>query len=176
MRRDWLLSFVNVDSVQMSAINKILSLNELPDWREKLRESNSRLVATNGCFDLLHAGHVTYLEQSAAQGDVLLVGCNGDDSVRQLKGPGRPVNSEGDRALVLAALESVGAVVVFHEKSAVNFLRLAQPDVYVKGGDYSLETLVADEREVVAESGGEIAIIPFVQGKSTTSIIERMNH
>ena len=77
---------------------------------------------------------------------------------------------------MLAALESVGAVVVFHEKSAVNFLRLAQPDVYVKGGDYSLETLVADEREVVEESGGEIAIIPFVQGKSTTSIIERMNH
>ena len=160
----------------MSAIEKILSLKELPVWREKLRESNRRLVVTNGCFDLLHAGHVTYLEQSAAQGDLLLVGCNGDDSVRELKGSGRPVNGEEDRALVLAGLESVGAVVVFHEKNAVNFLRIAQPDVYVKGGDYTLETLVTDEREVIEESGGEIVIIPFVPGKSTSSIIERMNH
>ena len=100
----------------MSAIEKILSLKKLPVWRQKLRESNRRLVVTNGCFDLLHAGHVTYLEQSAAQGDLLLVGCNGDDSVRELKGSGRPVNGEEDRALVLAGLESVGAVVVFHEK------------------------------------------------------------
>ncbi|MDP6892150.1 MAG: D-glycero-beta-D-manno-heptose 1-phosphate adenylyltransferase [Verrucomicrobiota bacterium] len=160
----------------MSAIEKILSLKKLPVWREKLRKSNRRLVVTNGCFDLLHAGHVTYLEQSAAQGDLLLVGCNGDDSVRQLKGSGRPVNTEEDRALVLASLESVGAVVVFHEKNAVNFLRLAQPDVYVKGGDYTLETLVTDEREVIEESGGKIVIIPFVTDKSTTSIIERMNH
>ena len=160
----------------MSAIEKILSLKKLPVWREKLRESNRRLVVTNGCFDLLHAGHVTYLEQSAAQGDLLLVGCNGDDSVRDLKGSGRPVNAEEDRALVLAGLESVGAVVVFHEKNAVNFLRIAQPDVYVKGGDYTLETLVTDEREVIEESGGEIVIIPFVPGKSTSSIIERMNH
>ena len=160
----------------MSAIEKILSLKKLPVWRRKLRESNRRLVVTNGCFDLLHAGHVTYLEQSAAQGDLLLVGCNGDGSVRELKGSGRPVNGEEDRALVLAGLESVGAVVVFHEKNAVNFLRMAQPDVYVKGGDYTLETLVTDEREVIEESGGEIVIIPFVPGKSTSSIIERMNH
>ena len=160
----------------MSAIEKILSLEKLSVWRQKLRESNRRLVVTNGCFDLLHAGHVTYLEQSAAQGDLLLVGCNGDDSVRELKGSGRPVNAEEDRALVLAGLESVGAVVVFHEKNAVNFLRIAQPDVYVKGGDYTLETLVTDEREVIEESGGEIVIIPFVPGKSTSSIIERMNH
>ena len=160
----------------MSAIEKILSLEKLSVWRQKLRESNRRLVVTNGCFDLLHAGHVTYLEQSAAQGDLLLVGCNGDDSVRELKGSGRPVNAEEDRALVLAGLESVGAVVVFHEKNAVNFLRMAQPDVYVKGGDYTLETLVTDEREVIEESGGEIVIIPFVPGKSTSSIIERMNH
>ena len=160
----------------MSAIGKILSLKKLPVWRQKLRESNRRLVVTNGCFDLLHAGHVTYLEQSAAQGYLLLVGCNGDDSVRELKGSGRPVNGEEDRALVLAGLESVGAVVVFHEKNAVNFLRMAQPDVYVKGGDYTLETLVTDEREVIEESGGEIVIIPFVPGKSTSSIIERMNH
>ena len=160
----------------MSASEKILLFKKLPEWREKLRESNRRLVVTNGCFDLLHVGHITYLEQSAMQGDVLLVGCNGDDSVRQLKGSGRPVNAEKDRALVLAALESVGAVVVFHEKKAVNFLRLAKPDVYVKGGDYTLETMVSDERQVIEESGGEIVFIPFVSGKSTTSIINRMNN
>ena len=159
----------------MSAQKKIISLQELPAWREALREAGHRLVVTNGCFDLLHAGHVTYLEQAATLGDVLLIGCNGDESVRQLKGPSRPLNSEADRAVVLAALESVGAVAVFPEKRADNFLRLAKPDVYVKGGDYTPETLDADERAVVESGGGEVVIIPFVPGKSTTSIIERMN-
>ena len=159
----------------MSAQEKIVSLQELPAWREALREACQRLVVTNGCFDLLHAGHVTYLEQAATLGDVLLIGCNGDESVRQLKGPSRPLNSEADRAVVLAALESVGAVAVFPEKRADNFLRLAKPDVYVKGGDYTPETLDADERAVVESGGGEVVIIPFVPGKSTTSIIERMN-
>jgi cyclomaltodextrinase len=159
----------------MSAQEKIISLQELPAWREALREAGHRLVVTNGCFDLLHAGHVTYLEQAATLGDVLLIGCNGDESVRQLKGPSRPLNSEADRAVVLAALESVGAVAVFPEKRADNFLRLAKPDVYVKGGDYTPETLEADERAVVESGGGEVVIIPFVPGKSTTSIIERMN-
>ena len=159
----------------MSAQEKIVSLQELPAWREALREAGQRLVVTNGCFDLLHAGHVTYLEQAATLGDVLLIGCNGDESVRQLKGPSRPLNSEADRAVVLAALESVGAVAVFPEKRADNFLRLAKPDVYVKGGDYTPETLDADERAVVESGGGEVVIIPFVPGKSTTSIIERMN-
>ena len=159
----------------MSAREKILSLEQLPAWRDQLREDGRKLVVTNGCFDLLHAGHVTYLEQAASHGDVLLVGCNGDQSVRELKGPSRPLNAEADRALVLAALASVGAVAIFPEKRAVNFLRLARPDVYVKGGDYTPETLVADEREAVESAGGEIAIISFVPGKSTTSIIERMN-
>ena len=158
----------------MSAHEKIVSLEQLPAWREALREAGQRLVATNGCFDLLHAGHVTYLEQAATLGDVLLIGCNGDESVRQLKGPSRPLNSEADRALVLAALESVGAVAVFPEKRADNLLRLAKPDIYVKGGDYTPETLDADERAVVESGGGEVVIIPFVSGKSTTSIIERM--
>ena len=118
---------------------------------------------------------VTVFEQAAALGDVLLIGCNGDESVRQLKGPSRPLNSEADRALVLAALESVGAVAVFPEKRADNFLRLAKPDVYVKGGDYTPETLDSGERAAVESDGGEVVIIPFVPGKSTTSIIERMN-
>ena len=159
----------------MSAHEKIVSLEQLPAWREALREASQRLVATNGCFDLLHAGHVTYLEQAATRGDVLLIGCNGDESVRQLKGPSRPLNPETDRALVLAALESVGAVAVFPEKRADNLLRLAKPDVYVKGGDYTPETLDTGERAAVESGGGEVVIIPFVPGKSTTGLIERMN-
>ena len=140
-----------------------------------MREAGKRLVVTNGCFDLLHAGHVIYLEQAAALGDLLLVGCNGDESVRQLKGEGRPLNPEADRALVLSALESVGSVVVFPERRAEDFLRLAKPDVYVKGGDYTPETLDAGERVAVESGGGEVVIIPFVSGKSTTDIIQRMN-
>ena len=159
----------------MSAHEKIISLEQLPAWRDSLREVGKRLVVTNGCFDLLHAGHVTYLEQAAALGDLLLVGCNGDESVRQLKGEGRPLNPEADRALVLSALESVGSVVVFPERRAEDFLRLAKPDVYVKGGDYTPETLDAGERVAVESGGGEIVIIPFVPGKSTTDIIQRMN-
>ena len=159
----------------MSAEDKIISLEQLPAWRESLREAGKRLVVTNGCFDLLHAGHVTYLEQAAALGDLLLVGCNGDESVRQLKGEGRPLNPEADRALVLSALESVGSVVVFPERRAEGFLRLAKPDIYVKGGDYTPETLDAGERVAVESGGGEVVIIPFVPGKSTTEIIQRMN-
>ena len=159
----------------MSAHEKIISLEQLPAWRESLREAGKRLVVTNGCFDLLHAGHVSYLEQAAALGDLLLVGCNGDESVRQLKGKGRPLNLEADRALVLSALESVGSVAVFPERRAEDFLRLAKPDVYVKGGDYTPETLDAGERVAVESGGGEIVIIPFVPGKSTTDIIQRMN-
>ena len=147
----------------------------MPAWRDSLREVGKRLVVTNGCFDLLHAGHVIYLEQAAALGDLLLVGCNGDESVRQLKGEGRPLNPEADRALVLSALESVGSVVVFPERSAEDFLRLAKADVYVKGGDYTPETLDAGERVAVESGGGEVVIIPFVSGKSTTDIIQRMN-
>jgi len=159
----------------VSAHEKIISLEQLPAWRDSLREAGKRLVVTNGCFDLLHAGHVIYLEQAAALGDLLLVGCNGDESVRQLKGEGRPLNPEADRALVLSALESVGSVVVFPEIRAEDFLRLAKPDVYVKGGDYTPETLDAGERVAVESGGGEVVIIPFVSGKSTTDIIQRMN-
>ena len=159
----------------MNAREKIVTLEQLPAWREQLRENGKRLVVTTGCFALLHAAHVTFLAQAATHGDVVLGGCNGDESVRELKGPSRPLNAEGDRALVLAALAAVGAVAIVPEKRAVNFLRLAKPDVYVKGGDYTPETLDAEEREAVESAGGEIAIIPFVPGKSTTSIIERMN-
>jgi rfaE bifunctional protein nucleotidyltransferase chain/domain len=153
---------------------KIVAWNDLPKWRAAMRASGKRLVVTNGCFDLLHLGHVTYLETARSHGDALLVGVNGDEGVRQLKGPDRPVNEEYDRAAVLAALESVAAVCIFPDKTATRFLAAAQPDIYVKGGDYTLETLNAEERKTVQAAGGQIVIIPFVPGKSTTATLKKI--
>jgi rfaE bifunctional protein nucleotidyltransferase chain/domain len=155
--------------------DKIISWSGLAAWRATRRAEGRRLVVTNGCFDLLHAGHVTYLEAARNLGDTLLVGLNGDGSVRQLKGENRPVNTEADRALVLAALASVDGVCVFSEKTATNFLAAAQPDVYVKGGDYTLETLNPDERRVVEEAGGRIVIFPLVTGKSTSTLLDKIS-
>jgi rfaE bifunctional protein nucleotidyltransferase chain/domain len=154
--------------------DKLVTWENLAAWRAALRVSGKRLVVTNGCFDLLHPGHVTYLESARNQGDVLLLGLNGDDSVRQLKGEGRPVNSEADRAVVVAALQSVDGVCIFAEKTATRFLAAAQPDIYVKGGDYTLETVNQDERRVVEHAGGKVVILPFVPGKSTTALLEKI--
>ena len=158
----------------MNFREKIVTWENLPAWRAAIRASGKKLVVTNGCFDLLHLGHVTYLESARNQGAALLLGLNGDDSVRQLKGDTRPLNPEADRAAVVAALQSVDGVCVFAEKTATRFLMAAQPDVYVKGGDYTLETVNQDERRVVEGSGGRIVIIPFVPGKSTTALLEKI--
>jgi rfaE bifunctional protein nucleotidyltransferase chain/domain len=154
---------------------KVIPWDKLPAWRAAVRASGRKLVVTNGCFDLLHLGHVTYLETARTFGDALLVGLNGDDSTRQLKGEGRPVNPEAERALVLTALESVSGVCIFAEKTATRFLTAAQPDVYVKGGDYTLDTLNQDERRAVESAGGRIVIIPFVPGKSTTALLAKIS-
>ena len=159
----------------MNFREKIVPWEKLPEWRKALRSSGRKLVVTNGCFDLLHPGHVTYLESGRNMGDALLVGLNGDQSVQQLKGPGRPVNSEFDRAVVLAALESVTGVCIFAERTATRFLELAQPDIYLKGGDYTLETLNQDERRTVERAGGKVVIIPFVPGKSTTELLKKIS-
>lgn len=158
----------------MSLREKVVGWDDLSKWRAQVRKAGRSLVVTNGCFDLLHAGHVTYLEQARRLGDALLVGLNGDDAVRQLKGQDRPINNEQDRALVLAALESVAGVCIFAEATATRFLAHAQPDVYVKGGDYTLETLNQDERRTVEKCGGKIVIIPFVPGKSTTATLAKI--
>jgi rfaE bifunctional protein nucleotidyltransferase chain/domain len=155
--------------------DKMISWDALPAWRAGLRERGVKLVVTNGCFDILHLGHVTYLEGARNLGDALLVGVNSDAAVRELKGSQRPVNSEADRSAVLAALESVNGVCIFTEKTATHFLKLAQPDVYVKGGDYTLETLNQDERRAVEEAGGKIIIVPIVPGKSTTSLLQKIS-
>ncbi len=155
--------------------DKIIAWDKLPEWRAAVRASGRKLVVTNGCFDILHLGHVTYLENARNRGDALLVGINGDEAARQLKGPGRPVNAESDRAAVLAALESVTGVCIFAEPTATRFLAAAAPDIYVKGSDYSLETLNQDERRAVEQAGGKIVIVPFVPGKSTTALLEKIS-
>ncbi|MGD0350522.1 MAG: adenylyltransferase/cytidyltransferase family protein [Verrucomicrobiota bacterium] len=159
----------------MNFRDKIIAWDKLPAWREAMRASGKKLVVTNGCFDILHLGHVSYLESARNLGDALLVGVNGDAGARQLKGPGRPVNSEADRAAVLAALASVDGVCIFADKSATNFLSAAQPDIYVKGGDYTLDTLNQEERRLVVSAGGSIVIFPLVPGKSTTALLEKIS-
>ena len=154
--------------------SKILTLDQLAAESGRLRSESQRVVATNGCFDLLHVGHVRYLTAARKLGDVLIVGLNGDDSVRQLKGEGRPVNREQDRAEVLAALESVDYVTIFPENRAANFLRAAAPAVYAKGGDYTADTLDPGERAVLDEFGSRIEIIPFEKGYSTSELLTRI--
>ena len=136
------------------------------------RPRDYRLVFTNGCFDILHRGHVEYLHQARALGDALVVGVNTDSSVERLKGPGRPVVPQGDRALVLAALESVTAVTLFHEDTPRELLAALLPDVLVKGGDYSPELIFG--REEVEAAGGRVHVIPFIEGRSTTGLISRI--
>ena len=153
---------------------KILSLEQLAAKSGQLRSTGKRVVATNGCFDILHVGHVRYLAAARKLGDVLVVGVNGDNSVCQLKGEGRPINREQDRAEVLAALESVEYVTIFPELRATNFLRAAQPLIYAKGGDYTADTLDLSERAVLAKLGAKIEIIPFEKGYSTSQLLTRI--
>jgi rfaE bifunctional protein nucleotidyltransferase chain/domain len=153
---------------------KIIDLNELAQRARELSAGGKKLVATNGCFDLLHVGHVRYLQAARGLGDVLAVGLNGNDSVRELKGSGRPINNEGDRAEVLAALESVDFVTIFPEMRAVQFILAAQPAIYAKGGDYTSETLNAEERAALQEVGADIRIIPFEKDYSTSLLLEQL--
>ena len=153
---------------------KIIAWDQLSAWLAEARAHGRKLVVTNGCFDLLHLGHVIYLEAARNLGDRLLVGVNADAAVRELKGPGRPVNTEADRAAVLAALASVDGVCIFTEKTATRFLAAARPDIYVKGGDYTLETMNQEERGIVQQLGGNITLIPFVPRKSTTALLAKI--
>ena len=154
---------------------KIIQAEALKKKFPALRRRKKTIVFTNGCFDILHLGHVSYLESARKSGDALLVGVNGDAAVRELKGRGRPVNSETDSASVLAALESVSGICIVPEKTMTRFLTAAQPDIYIKGGDYTVDTLNQDERRAVESAGGKIVIIPFVPGKSTTALLEKIS-
>lgn len=142
--------------------------------RDNLDKQGKKLVFTNGCFDLLHAGHVRYLNQARALGDAMVVALNSDASVRELKGPTRPINRERDRAEVMAALRAVDAVVIFGDPRATSLIETIQPHIYAKGGDYTVESLNSEERAALDKVGAEIRILPLVAGRSTTKIVERM--
>ena len=153
---------------------KVIEMEKLAQRAKQLRDAGKKVVATNGCFDLLHVGHVRYLQAARALGDVLMVGLNGDESVRELKGAGRPLNNERARAEVLAALECVDIVTIFPEVRATRFIEAAQPAVYVKGGDYNSESLNAEERAALEKIGAKIEIVPFVEGYSTSRLLEEL--
>lgn len=153
---------------------KIIDADHLARRAKELREAGKKLVVTNGCFDLLHVGHVRYLEAARALGDALAVGVNGDQSVRELKGAGRPLNNERDRAEVLAALGCVDFVTIFQDTRATRLLEKVAPAIYAKGGDYTAATLDAEERAVLEKVGAEIRIIPFEKGYSTSGLLEKL--
>jgi rfaE bifunctional protein nucleotidyltransferase chain/domain len=151
-----------------------LSLAEAQKWRESLRDAGKKLVVTNGCFDIMHRGHAAYLREARLAGDALLVLINSDASVRELKGAKRPVVSENDRAYMLCALSSVDRVVIFDGMRCDRELAAIAPDVYVKGGDYTLDKLDPDERAALEKSGTKIVFKPFIPGFSTTTLIRRI--
>ena len=153
---------------------KIVDPDRLSAIADSLRAQDRKLVLTNGCFDLLHAGHVRYLQAARALGDGLAVALNGDDSVRALKGEDRPLNTEGDRAEIVAALECVDYVVLFPEERVTRLIEKVRPSIYVKGGDYTSATLHPEERAALEKIGAEIRILPFEPGHSTSGLIERM--
>ena len=158
----------------MNFQDKIFTLEALATWRDNLRNIGKKLAATNGCFDILHAGHVNYLQAARNEADALIVGINSDRSVRELKGPNRPVHTEYDRATIIAAIESVDGVFIFDELRATGFLEITQPDVYVKGGDYAVEELPQEERQTITKLGGSIKVLGLVPGKSSSEIAQRI--
>ncbi len=155
-------------------MNKVLALPDLAARVRDLQAKGKRVVFTNGCFDLLHVGHVRYLRAARDLGDALIVAINGDDSVRALKGEGRPLHPAHDRAEVVAALAAVDFVTIFPEVRATAALEQVRPDIYAKGGDYTPETLHPEERAVLDRIKAVIRIIPFVEGYSTTAIVRQL--
>lgn len=151
---------------------KIVKRDELAAVVSGLKAAGKTVVFTNGCFDILHAGHVRYLTAARNLGDCLIVGLNSDHSVCRLKGPGRPVNPEADRAEVLSALSAVDIVTIFEEQTAEELVRQIRPELYVKGGDYKEEQL--PEARIVAQYGGKTVLIPEVQGRSSSNIINKI--
>jgi rfaE bifunctional protein nucleotidyltransferase chain/domain len=156
-------------------MGRVVSLNEMVRIRAEMRAQGRRLVLTNGCFDLIHRGHVACLQAARAQGDALVVGLNSDASAQMIKGPGRPLVSQNDRAAILAALACVDYVILFDEPTAERLVATLQPDVYVKGGDYATQPETSKplpEADVVRAYGGNVVILPYLPGYSTTTFIE----
>lgn len=152
-------------------MGQVLTSQIIESTLAPLRSKGKKIVFTNGCFDLLHIGHVRYLQQARALGDYLVVGVNSDNSVRRLKGPSRPVQNENDRAEILAALEAVSFTIIFDEDTPENLITAVHPDVLVKGGDWKIADIVG--APFVLSYGGKVMSLQFVDGKSTTKIIEK---
>lgn len=152
-------------------MGKVVNIEELLKEINPLRQLGKTVVTTNGCFDILHVGHVRYLKQTKSFGDISIVLLNTDRSVKALKGAARPINNENDRAEIIASLECVDYVVLFDEDTPEKLISIVKPDVHTKGGDYTVETL--PEAKVIMESGGRVEFISFVEGKSTTNIIQK---
>ena len=157
-----------------SSLSNVLPLPELTREVQRLQAEGKKVAWTNGCFDILHAGHIEYLRRAAREGDVLIVGLNSDASVRAIKGPTRPIVPENERALILSQLRFVDYVTVFDDPTPLEILRRLKPDVYTKGGDYTVDTINQEERHVVDAYGGRVAIIPGVEGRSTTNLVARL--
>lgn len=153
---------------------KTVSPEQIKLLSNKLKAAGKKIVFTNGCFDILHVGHVRYLTAARDLGDCLIVGLNTDESVRRLKGPSRPINDENDRAEILSALSAVDHIVFFGEATASELIAGIKPDVYVKGGDYAIETL--PEAKVVAKYGGKTVLVPMVHGKSSSNVIKKISN
>jgi len=151
----------------------IVTQREIVNIVREGQKNGKTFVATNGCFDILHVGHVRYLQKTKSLADCSIVMLNSDKSVKILKGEGRPINNENDRAEILTSLNCVDYVVLFEEKSPADLLEKIRPDIYTKGADYTLETL--PERDIIQRCGIKVEFIEFVQGKSTTNIINKIN-
>ncbi|MDD3905096.1 MAG: D-glycero-beta-D-manno-heptose 1-phosphate adenylyltransferase [Candidatus Omnitrophica bacterium] len=152
--------------------SKLKSLSAIGGIVSRLRRRDKKIVFTNGCFDIIHVGHVDYLSRARDLGDILVIGLNSDSSVRRLKGKGRPINKEKDRALILSALSFVDYIVIFGDDTPGNLIKKIKPDILVKGGDWKIKEIVG--ADFVSSYGGRVTTIPFVKGYSTTSIVERM--
>lgn len=153
---------------------KVKTLHQLEKICKAARQKGHRVVWTNGCYDLVHAGHVIYLQRARLCGDVLIVGLNSDKSVQKTKGPLRPIIDQTNRAHVISALSCVDYVIVFDDLSPLRVIEFLKPDVYAKGGDYHIDTINQDERRLVEGYGGEIVLLPGVKGLSTTAVIEKI--
>lgn len=153
-------------------MGKIFNIDELVKFRQKVQSEGKKVVFTNGCFDVLHRGHIELLKEARKFGDILIIGLNSDFSMKKIKGEKRPILNEDDRAYILGALECVDAVCLFDEETSDRIIKLLKPDVLVKGGDYKIDEIVG--RETVQNFGGEVIIIPLIDGKSTRGIIEKI--
>jgi D-glycero-beta-D-manno-heptose 1-phosphate adenylyltransferase len=151
------------------AYSKIISPQNITGLISQYKQNNEKIIFTNGCFDVLHYGHIDYLSKAADFGSKLIIGLNSDDSVKQLKGDSRPINNENARAMILASLFFVDAIIIFDENTPEKLIKSVYPDVLVKGGDYKLENIVG--ADFVISNGGKVEIIPFVEGFSSTNII-----